>query len=267
MAIYWAYPEAMPKLAKLHPDVDSGAPTSAPSSATATAGGAPAGSRILLIEDEPGIVDFVRRGFEAAGFVIDTATDGIAGERLALRDNFDAIVLDLMLPGRDGLDVLESVRSAKPGMPVIVLTARGDVEDRVAGLDAGAVDYLVKPFSLAELLARVRAHLRAASETSATVLRGADVEANLLTRKVRRGGETVQLSSTEFELLIYLLRHCGEVLSREQILAAVWGYEHDPATNVVDVYIGYLRRKLARRDDPAPIFTVRAVGYRLGDPV
>jgi DNA-binding response OmpR family regulator len=226
--------------------------------------GAVAGSRILLVEDEPGIVDFVRRGLEAEGFVVEAAVDGIEGERLALGGSFDAIVLDLMLPGRDGLEVLESVRRSKAGIPVIVLTAKGEVEDRVAGLDAGAVDYLVKPFSLAELLARLRAQLRVLAESSATTLRGAGIEANLLTRKVRRGEETVQLSSTEFELLVYLLRHCGQVLSREQILSAVWGYEHDPATNVVDVYIGYLRRKLGRRDEPAPIFTVRAVGYRLG---
>lgn len=221
-------------------------------------------ARILLVEDEPGIVDFVRRGFEADGFAVEAALDGVQGQRLALAGNFDAIVLDLMLPGRDGLAVLASVRSAKPEVPVIVLTARGEIEDRVAGLDAGAVDYLVKPFSLAELLARVRAQLRVVAQTSATTLRGADIEANLLTRRVRRGDASVQLSSTEFELLVYLLRHCGQVLSREQILSAVWGYEHDPATNVVDVYIGYLRRKLARRDDPAPIYTVRAVGYRLG---
>jgi two-component system OmpR family response regulator len=221
-------------------------------------------ARILLVEDEPGIVDFVRRGFEADGFAVESALDGVQGERLALAGSFDAIVLDLMLPGRDGLEVLASVRRAKPEVPVIVLTARGEIEDRVAGLDAGAVDYLVKPFSLAELLARVRAQLRVVAQTSATNLRGADIEVNLLTRKVRRGDASVQLSSTEFELLVYLLRHYGQVLSREQILSAVWGYEHDPATNVVDVYIGYLRRKLARRDDPAPIYTVRAVGYRLG---
>jgi len=227
------------------------------------AGGA-APARILLVEDEPGIVDFVRRGFEADGFAVEAAPDGIEGERLALVGSFDAIVLDLMLPRRDGLEVLASVRRAKPEVPVIVLTARGEIEDRVAGLDAGAVDYLVKPFSLAELLARVRAQLRVVAQTSATTLRGADIEANLLTRKVRRGDALVQLSSTEFELLVYLLRHCGQVLSREQILSAVWGYEHDPATNVVDVYIGYLRRKLGRGEDPAPIFTVRAVGYRLG---
>jgi DNA-binding response OmpR family regulator len=220
--------------------------------------------RGLLGEDEPGIVDFVRRGFEAEGFAVVVARDGIEGERLALGDDFDAIVLDLMLPGRDGLEVLAALRQTKPGMPVIVLTARGEIEDRVLGLDAGAVDYLVKPFSLAELLARVRAQLRVVAQSSETTLRGADIEVDLLTRGVRRGGEPVRLSSTEFELLIYLLRHHGQVLSREQILSAVWGYEHDPATNVVDVYIGYLRRKLARRDDPAPIFTVRSVGYRLG---
>jgi two-component system OmpR family response regulator len=223
-----------------------------------------AAARLLLVEDEPGIVDFVRRGLQAEGFTVEVAIDGIEGERLALSESFDAIVLDLMLPGRDGLEVLAALRQTKPGAPVIVLTARGEIEDRVIGLDAGAVDYLVKPFSLAELLARVRAQLRVVAQTSETTLRGADIEVDLLTRVVRRGGEPVRLSSTEFELLIYLLRHHGQVLSREQILSAVWGYEHDPATNVVDVYIGYLRRKLARRDDPAPIFTVRSVGYRLG---
>jgi len=167
---------------------------------------------------------------------------------------------------RSGLEVLASVRRAKPTLPVIVLTARGEIEDRVAGLDAGAVDYLVKPFSLAELVARVRAQLRVLADASASILRGADIEVNLLTRKVSRGGWTVALSTTEFELLVYLMRYCGQVLTREQILGSVWGYQHDPATNVVDVYIGYLRRKLGRPEDPAPIFTVRAVGYRLGTP-
>ncbi len=219
---------------------------------------------ILLIEDEPGIVDFVRRGLEAEGFAVEVALDGLEGEGLALKGSFDAIVLDLMLPGRGGLEVLETVRRAKPSLPVIVLSARGEIEDRVIGLDAGAVDYLVKPFSLVELVARVRAQLRAATQLSAGTLRGGDIEVDLLTRKVSRNGHSAQLSTTEFELLVYLLHHRGHVLSREQILSSVWGYEHDPATNVVDVYVGYLRRKLSRPDDPAPIFTVRGVGYRLG---
>jgi DNA-binding response OmpR family regulator len=225
--------------------------------------GALAAARVLVVEDEPGIVVFVRRGMEATGFAVEVAFDGIEGERLALSENFDAIVLDLMLPGRSGLEILASVRGAKPNVPVIVLTARGEVEDRVAGLNAGAVDYLVKPFSMAELVARVRAQLRATAQTSTTMLSGEGIEANLLTRRVHRDGRAITLSSTEFELLVLLLRHHGRVLSREQILSSVWGYQHDPQTNVVDVYIGYLRRKLGRPDDPAPISTVRRVGYRL----
>ena len=221
-------------------------------------------ARVLVVEDEPGIVDFVRRGLEAAGFVVAVAVDGIEGERLALRDGFDAIVLDLMLPGRGGLEILASVRRARPSTPVIVLTARGEIEDRVVGLNAGAVDYLVKPFSVAELVARVRAQLRVVAQASTSTLSGEGIEVDLLTRKVRRGGRAVVLSTTEFELLVYLLRHHGQVLSREEILSSVWGYEHDPATNVVDVYIGYLRRKLGGPGDPAPIFSIRAVGYRLG---
>ncbi len=222
------------------------------------------GASILIIEDEPGIVDFVRRGLEAEGFVVASALDGLEGERLALKGSFDAIVLDLMLPGRSGLEILASVRQSTPSVPVIILTARAEIEDRVAGLDAGAVDYLVKPFSLAELVARVRAQLRVIAQASSSTLRGEDIEVDLLSRKVRRGAHAVQLSTTEFELLVYLLRHRGQVVSREEILASVWGYEHDPATNVVDVYVGYLRRKLALPGDPAPIHTVRAVGYRLG---
>jgi DNA-binding response OmpR family regulator len=223
----------------------------------------PFSASILLVEDEPGIVDFVRRGLQAQGFAVEAELDGIEGERRALHDNFDLIVLDLMLPGRGGLDILASLRQAKPSLPVIVLSARGETEDRVIGLDAGAVDYLIKPFSLVELAARVRVQLRLAAQSTAGTLSA--IEVNMLTRQVRRGGEEVRLSSTELALLVYLLRHRGRVLSRELILSAVWGYEHDPATNVVDVYIGYLRRKLARPDNPAPIFTVRAVGYRLGD--
>ena len=224
----------------------------------------PPAARVLLIEDEPGIVDFVRRGLEAEGFTVEAALDGIEGERLALSGSFEAIVLDLMLPGRSGLEILASVRISSPSVPVIVLTARGEISDRVTGLDAGAVDYLVKPFSMAELVARVRAQLRVLAQASASTLHAEGIEVDLLTRRVQRGGRPVVLSTTEFELLVYLLRHHGQVLTREQILGSVWGYQHDPATNVVDVYIGYLRRKLGRRGDPAPIFTMRSVGYRLG---
>ncbi len=215
-----------------------------------------------MVEDEAGIVDFVTRGLRAEGFAVDSAIDGIDGNRRALEERFDAIVLDLMLPGRGGFEVLASIREAKPEVPVIVLTARGETTDRIAGLDAGAADYLLKPFSVAELAARLRAQLRQAAQGQAATLSGADIEVNLLTRDVRRAGQPVRLSATEFDLLTYLLRRSGDVCTREEILGAVWGYQHDPETNIVDVYVGYLRRKLARPESPAPLATVRSVGYR-----
>lgn len=217
-----------------------------------------------MVEDEPGIIDFLRRGLERQGFEVHGACDGLEGERLALSESFDAVVLDLMLPRRSGMEVLHSLRRAKPSLPVIVLTARGEVEDRVAGLEGGAVDYIVKPFSMAELVARVRAHLRVFEEAATTRLCADGIEADLLTRRVSVGGAPVALSKTEFDLLALLLRHHGQVLTREKILSTVWGYQHDPETNVVDVYIGYLRRKLSRGGEPVPIYTVRGVGYRLG---
>lgn len=232
--------------------------------AAASVAASATGPQVLIIEDEPGIVDFVRRGLEGHGFRVRAETDGIAGERAALEESIDAVVLDLMLPGRSGLEVLATLHDARPELPVIVLTARGEVEDRVAGLDLGAVDYLVKPFSLAELAARIRAQLRTASLGISTRLEVEDVEVDLMARKVRRQGKPIALSTTEFELLVHLMRNEGRVVGREEILSAVWGYEHDPATNIVDVYIGYLRRKLRLPDDPAPIQTVRSVGYRFG---
>ena len=219
--------------------------------------------RVLVIEDEPGIVDFLRRGLEDEGFAVEEAVDGAEGERLALSRDFDIVVLDLLLPGRGGLEVLAALRRARPRLPVVVLTARGELEDRVTGLDAGAVDYMVKPVSIAELAARLRAHLRVLADAS-TSLRGAGIEVELMTRAVHRDGEPVSLSSTEFDLLVYMLRNQGEVLSREHLLHAVWGHEHSRETNVVDVYIGYLRRKLAGPGGVSPISTVRAVGYRFG---
>jgi DNA-binding response OmpR family regulator len=219
-------------------------------------------NKILVIEDEPGIVDFLNRGLPAHGFDVVSAGDGVSGTEKALSGDVDLVVLDMMLPERSGLEVLAELHSSRPALPVIVLTALGEIEQRVAGLDAGAVDYLTKPFSLSELAARIRAQLRVAAQMPATAIRAGDIEVNLLTRELRRAGEQVSLSSTEFELLVYLMRNRGHVVTREQIQRAVWGYDYDPGTNVVDVYIGYLRRKLRDGDRSAPIVTVRSVGYR-----
>ncbi len=222
-------------------------------------------AHIVLIEDEPGIVDFIERGLSARGFEVRAALDGERGLEAALGDHVDLVVLDLMLPRRSGMEVLAELAGQRPGLPVIVLTARGEIEDRVDGLDAGAVDYIVKPFALAELEARIRAQLRATSDVRATSLRAGTVEVDLLTRSVRNEGELVRLTKTEFELLAYFLTHAGQLLTREQILRAVWKYEHDPNTNIVDVYVGYLRRKLGAGGRPVPIRTIRARGYRLQD--
>ena len=224
---------------------------------------APAATEIVMIEDEPGIGDFVKRGLAARGFQVSCALDGDSGLERALGDRVALVLLDLMLPGRPGLEVLSELVQQRPGLPVIVLTARSQLEDRVEGLNAGAVDYLVKPFMLAELEARIRAQLRSARQAPVTEIRAAGLEINLLTRQVQTGGRPVRLSNTEFELLLYLMRNPGRTLTRERILRVVWGYTHDPGTNIVDVYIGYLRRKLATDEGPAPIRTVRSLGYQL----
>jgi DNA-binding response OmpR family regulator len=219
-------------------------------------------ARILVIEDEPGIVDFLERGLAAEGFEVTSAFDGPSGLERASATDVDLVVLDVMLPGVSGLEVLKRLHATKPTLPVIALTALGEVDDRIAGLDAGAADYLTKPFSLSELAARIRAQLRIAAQVPQTNLSGGGVDVDLLSREVTREGRVVRLSTTEFELLIYLMRNQGRVLSREQILRAVWGYDHDPGTNVVDVYVGYLRRKLGGAAGRAPISTIRSVGYR-----
>lgn len=216
-----------------------------------------------MIEDELGIADFLQRGLQAEGYSVECAHDGIEGERLAVAGDVDLVVLDLMLPGRDGLAVLEGIRTAIPAMPVILLTARGEVEDKVAGLDRGATDYLTKPFAFDELAARIRAHLRLPKQGSSTMLEVGDLEIDLLAREATRAGQRVALSTREFDLLVYFARHPGQVLSREQLLNAVWGYTHDPGTNVAGVYVGYLRKKLDQVGAAPALLTIRGAGYKL----
>jgi DNA-binding response OmpR family regulator len=219
--------------------------------------------RILVVEDEPAIADFIRRGLQAEGHSVDSAADGETGELSALNGDVDLVILDVMLPGQDGMSVLDAIRQRKPALPVIMLTARGDVNEKVAALDAGATDYVTKPFSFDELAARVRAHLRMPDQGRTTELAVAGIALDLLTRRVQRDGHEINLSAREFDLLTYFMQHPGHVVSRQQILSAVWGYDFDPGTNVVEVYVGYLRRKLALSGSPAPIETLRSVGYRL----
>jgi DNA-binding response OmpR family regulator len=219
--------------------------------------------RILLIEDEAGIAEFVEKALRAQGHQVDACSDGLEGERRALTTDVDLVILDRRLPGREGVEVLRGIRSAKPDLPVIMLTAMGEVADKVQALDAGATDYVTKPFSVDELLARVRAHLRKPSQTEATRLSAGDIEVDLLSRDVSRDGHEVSLSAKEFEMLVHFMRHPNQVLSREQLLSGVWGYDFEPQTNVVEVYVGYLRRKLALPGRPMPSETMRSVGYRL----
>lgn len=219
--------------------------------------------RIVVIEDEPAIADFIQRGLRAEGYAVQVATDGESGRTAALAPDVALVVLDRMLPALDGLEVLRALRAARPALPVIVLTARSSLADRVEGLDAGATDYLGKPFAFEELAARVRAHLRHAPDVTRLVAAG--IEMDLLARTVLSNAVEVHLSAKEFDLLAHFLRNPGRIVSREELLRGVWGYQHEPGTNIVDVYVGYLRRKLALGGDPSPIATVRAVGYRLLD--
>jgi DNA-binding response OmpR family regulator len=219
--------------------------------------------RVLVVEDEPAIADFLQRGLRAEGYAVDVALDGAEGERRALNDPVDLVILDVMLPERDGLDVLGEIRRRRPALPVILLTAREEIGDRVAGLDAGATDYVTKPFAFDELAARVRTHLRIAHETEPATLEEGDIRLDLLSRQVTRAGKRISLSQREADLLAYFLRRPNEVISRPQILERVWGPDPKPASNVVDVYVGTLRRKLSVTGQPPPIDTLRSAGYRL----
>jgi DNA-binding response OmpR family regulator len=219
--------------------------------------------RILVVEDERPIAEFVQRGLEAEGYSVSCAYDGEEGLALARTGDYALVILDVLLPKMSGLDVIREIREQDEVLPVIMLTALAETDDVVAGLDLGASDYLTKPFAFAELLARIRAHLRQPGQVNATSLEVGGISLDFRTREVERDGHAVKLTAREFELLAYLMRHPDQVLSRAQILNAVWGYDYDPGTNVLDVYIGYLRRKLAEKDGEAPIQTVRSAGYRL----
>jgi DNA-binding response OmpR family regulator len=222
--------------------------------------------RILVIEDERSLAGFIDQSLRADGYAVTVCHDGAEGEIAALTGDYALVLLDLTLPGKDGTEVLSGIRARLPELPVIVLTARAAIEQRVQGLDRGANDYVTKPFSFEELLARVRAQLRSPAQRESAALEVADIRMDLRTRRVERAGEPVQLTAREFELLAYLMRHPDQVLSREQILNSVWGFDFDPGTKVLEVYVGYLRKKLNGHDGSDPIETVRNVGYRLCAP-
>jgi heavy metal response regulator len=220
--------------------------------------------RILVVEDEVRVRSFLVRGLAEAGFAVDAAGSGDEALRLAFVHPYDAIVLDLMLPGKDGLSVLRELRAGGRATPVLILSAREELEDRVRGLDAGADDYLAKPFAFAELLARLRALLRRGT-ARASALRIADLSLDLVTRKVQRAGRNIELTAKEFALLEYLARHAGEVVTRTMIAEHVWDMNFDSFSNVIDVYIRYLRRKIDEPFEPKLIHTRRGVGYLLTD--
>ena len=216
--------------------------------------------RVLLVEDEPRIHDFVRDALEAEGVELESATDGRDGLRLALRGWHDLIVLDLMLPGADGLSVLRAIRVTLPDTPILILTARAELPIKLRGFELGATDYLTKPFALAEFMARVRVQLRRSATMSSATTRVGRLELDLVHRRVRVSDVETSLSEREFTLLRCLADHGGEVVTREMLLAEVWGMDFDPGTNVVDVCVRRLRKKLGAA---APIVTARNVGYSL----
>lgn len=222
--------------------------------------------KILVVEDEDRIAGFVRKGLEQHGFTVDLCNNGDDGYHLATTQAYDAIVLDIMLPGRDGLSILKSLRADKRDVAVILLTARGELNERLEGLDLGADDYLTKPFYVEELVARLRAIIRRASGEKSSILQVEDVTLDLITRDVRVEGNPVELTPREFNLLEYLMRTPGRVVTRTQILEHVWNYYFDPTTNLVDVHIQRLRKKLAPDGRDSIIETVRGVGYRVRQP-
>lgn len=219
--------------------------------------------RILVVEDDSPLASFVQKGLSAEHYAVDVARDGEQARQLALENDYDLLILDLNLPKIDGIEVLRAVRAKKPSLPVLVLTARSRIEDRVQSLDSGADDCLIKPFSFTELSARVRALLRRGPRTIDTVLQIADLELNRVERKVKRAGRPIELTSKEFALLEYLMRNAGRRVTRSMIVEHVWNLSFDTSTNIVDVYINYLRRKVDDGFAPRLIRTIRGVGYEM----
>jgi DNA-binding response OmpR family regulator len=220
--------------------------------------------RILVVEDEPRVASFIARGLEGSGYTTEVIRTGAeAVERVLSGEPVDLVLLDVGLPDRDGFAVLADIRTVDRNTPVIMLTAQGDVASRVKGLDLGADDYLPKPFDFDELLARIRAQLRQTRQPASYLLQVADLSLDLKTRRAMRGSARVELTTREFSLLEFLMRHPGQVLTRSQILNSVWGYDFDPGTNIVDVYVGYLRHKIDRDGEESMVETVRGGGYRL----
>ena len=222
--------------------------------------------RLLLVEDQPKVAGFIRRGLEEEHYAVDVVSKGQDALDLARVQTYDLVILDLMLPDISGIEVCRELRGEGLSVPVLMLTARDALDDKVSGLDAGADDYLTKPFAFPEFLARVRALLRRRDEVKTTKLQIADLVLDTATHEVTRAGSSIQLASKEYAVLEYLMRHAGRVVTRTMMLEAVWGYDFNPGSNVVDVYIRYLRRKL---DDPYPVKvfeTIRGTGYRLRVP-
>lgn len=223
--------------------------------------------RVLVIEDEPGVAGFLKKGLREASYAVDLADNGVEGLHLARTEQYDIIVLDLMLPGLDGFEILRSLREHSVRVPVICLTARDAVDDRIRGLDLGADDYLAKPFSFSELLARLRALLRRGQNLGTNPIVVADLTVDVAARRVHRSGRRIDLSPNEYALLEYLSRNAGQVLSRTMILEHVWDMNQDPMTNVVDVHINRLRKKVDQGFEFPLIHTIRGVGYVLRESV
>lgn len=219
--------------------------------------------KILVVEDDRKISTFVSKGLKEQGYVVDVCNDGDEGLNLAMGESYDVILLDIMLPGRDGLSILRALRAEKNTVPVILITARSGLNERVEGLNLGADDYLPKPFYMEELIARIIAVSRRASGEQLSIVHYCGLTLNMITREVKRGDNVLELTSREFNLLELLLRSPGRVYSRTQLLEHVWGYDFDPQTNVVDVYIRRVRSKIDLPNEPSLVETVRGVGYRI----